>query len=142
MKITPISKFESVIDSAFDKAKAGAELLIENELSLIKCILIKHETAVLEVMKELHDRATAAEAKCVEWLKENGRGGWIDDLRNRAEAAESALAKIELLLRTLLDFHSDSKSHFTEGNRFDVAWIKRKEELEAEAIRALKEGKK
>ena len=31
--------------------------------------------------------------KCAEWLKENGPGGWIDDLRNRAEAAEARADK-------------------------------------------------
>lgn len=100
MKKTPIAKFESVIDSAFDKAKAGAELLIENELSLIKCILIKHETAVLEVMKELHDRATAAEAKCAEldrklWATEESSANQY----NRAEVAESRLEAEKIVRR-------------------------------------------
>lgn len=43
------------ITNAKDQVKAAANVMIETPLELIKCILLKHETAVIEVMKELHD---------------------------------------------------------------------------------------
>jgi len=55
---------EKQIVLAVDKIEACAEVMIETPLHMIKCILMKHEKAVLEVMKELHERAKAAEAKC------------------------------------------------------------------------------
>jgi hypothetical protein len=38
-----------------DQVSAAANVMIETPLELIKCILLKHETAVIEVMKELHE---------------------------------------------------------------------------------------
>ncbi len=43
------------ITNAKDQVNAAATVMIETPLELIKCILLKHETAVIEVMKELHE---------------------------------------------------------------------------------------
>lgn len=54
MKKLPAAQTKS-ITNAKDQVKAAANVMIETPLELIKCILLKHETAVIEVMKELHD---------------------------------------------------------------------------------------
>lgn len=38
-----------------DKIKAAAVAMIETPIELIKAILLKHEQAVIEVMRELHE---------------------------------------------------------------------------------------
>ena len=38
-----------------DKIKAAAVAMIETPMELIKAILLKHEQAVIEVMRELHE---------------------------------------------------------------------------------------
>ena len=43
------------VENAPDKIKAGAEEMIKAPMWLIEQILLKHEKAVLEVMKEMHD---------------------------------------------------------------------------------------
>ena len=50
--------------SAEDKIAAGAELMIETPMHLIRCILLKHEKAVLEVAKELYDGREDAIRRC------------------------------------------------------------------------------
>lgn len=54
MKELTAAQTKSIIN-AKDRVKAAANVMIETPLELIKCILLKHETAVIEVMKELHD---------------------------------------------------------------------------------------
>jgi hypothetical protein len=48
--------------AADDKIAEGARQMVETPMWFIEKILIKHETAVLEVMKELHDRIHVLEA--------------------------------------------------------------------------------
>lgn len=58
-----------------DKVKAAAVAMIETPMEMIRAILLKHEQAVIEVMKELseeRDRAAAAEREacatvCEQW---------------------------------------------------------------------------
>ncbi len=64
----PLSKLhaEAVAKAKTDdeKVKAAAVAMIETPMEMIRAILLKHEQAVIEVMKELseeRDRAAAAE---------------------------------------------------------------------------------
>ena len=45
-----------------DKVKAAALAMIETPMDLIKAVLLKHEEAVIEVMRELHQQQQADEA--------------------------------------------------------------------------------
>lgn len=51
------------VEKAPDKIKAGAEEMIKAPMWLIEQILLKHENAVLEVIKELHDENAALKEK-------------------------------------------------------------------------------
>jgi len=44
------------------KVKAAALAMIETPMDLIKAVLLKHEEAVIEVMRELHQQQQADEA--------------------------------------------------------------------------------
>lgn len=44
------------------KVKAAALAMIETPMDLIKAVLLKHEEAVIEVMRELHKQQQADEA--------------------------------------------------------------------------------
>lgn len=52
------------ITNAKDQVSAAANVMIETPLELIKCILLKHETAVIEVMKELHEEKMRLQQVC------------------------------------------------------------------------------
>lgn len=43
-----------------DKVKAAAVAMIETPIEMIKAIMLKHEIAVIEVMRELHESREAA----------------------------------------------------------------------------------
>lgn len=43
-----------------DKTKAAAMAMIEKPIEMIKAIMLKHELAVIEVMRELHEAKEAA----------------------------------------------------------------------------------
>lgn len=43
-----------------DKNKAAALAMIEKPIEMIKAIMLKHEIAVIEVMRELHESREAA----------------------------------------------------------------------------------
>jgi putative heme iron utilization protein len=43
-----------------DKNKAAAMAMIETPIEMIKAIMLKHEMAVIEVMRELHESREAA----------------------------------------------------------------------------------
>ena len=43
-----------------DKNKAAAMAMIETPIEMIKAIMLKHELAVIEVMRELHEAKDAA----------------------------------------------------------------------------------
>jgi len=43
-----------------DKNKAAAMAMIETPIEMIKAIMLKHELAVIEVMRELHESREAA----------------------------------------------------------------------------------
>jgi len=43
-----------------DKNKAAAMAMIEKPIEMIKAIMLKHELAVIEVMRELHEAKDAA----------------------------------------------------------------------------------
>lgn len=62
-----VAKFNKKnVENAPDKIKAGAEEMIKAPMWLIEQILLKHEKAVLEVMKELHDEKAKLEARIVQ----------------------------------------------------------------------------
>jgi len=46
--------------SADDQNKAAALAMIETPIEMIKAIMLKHELAVIEVMRELHESREAA----------------------------------------------------------------------------------
>ena len=86
---------EKKILSAADKITAGVELMVETPLHFIKCILMKHEKAALEVMKELHERAEKAEAELAEAKRENEEARDIhnSNMNRYAERAEAAVSR-------------------------------------------------
>jgi len=67
------------ITNAKDQVKAAANVMIETPLELIKCILLKHETAVIEVMKELHDEKMRLQQQRDELKKDAERYQWLRD---------------------------------------------------------------
>ena len=60
----PLSKVhqEAIIKAKneTDQNKAAAMAMIETPLEMIKAIMLKHELAVIEVMRELHESREAA----------------------------------------------------------------------------------
>lgn len=60
----PLSKLhqEAIIKArnATDQNKAAAMAMIETPIEMIKAIMLKHELAVIEVMRELHESREAA----------------------------------------------------------------------------------
>jgi putative heme iron utilization protein len=46
--------------NATDQNKAAAMAMIEKPIEMIKAIMLKHELAVIEVMRELHESREAA----------------------------------------------------------------------------------
>ena len=60
----PLSKFhqEAIIkaQNAADQNRAAAMAMIEKPIEMIKAIMLKHELAVIEVMRELHESREAA----------------------------------------------------------------------------------
>jgi hypothetical protein len=46
--------------NATDQNKAAAMAMIERPIEMIKAIMLKHELAVIEVMRELHESREAA----------------------------------------------------------------------------------
>ena len=70
-----------------DQNEAAAMAMIEKPLELIKAIMLKHEIAVMEVMRELHESreaAVRAERQCIkrEWV------GLTDDDKREFAAAQ------------------------------------------------------
>jgi len=64
-----------------DKNKAAALAMIEKPIEMIKAIMLKHELAVIEVMRELHesrDAAVRAEREACAKLCENMTLEWKD----------------------------------------------------------------
>jgi putative heme iron utilization protein len=60
----PLSKLhqEAIIkaQNAADQNRAAAMAMIEKPIEMIKAIMLKHELAVIEVMRELHESREAA----------------------------------------------------------------------------------
>jgi putative heme iron utilization protein len=60
----PLSKMhqEAIIkaQNATDQNRAAALAMIETPIEMIKAIMLKHELAVIEVMRELHESREAA----------------------------------------------------------------------------------
>ena len=60
----PLSKLhqEAIIkaQNATDQNRAAALAMIETPIEMIKAIMLKHELAVIEVMRELHEAKEAA----------------------------------------------------------------------------------
>jgi hypothetical protein len=60
----PLSKLhqEAVLKAKTEeeRVKAAANAMIETPMEMIRAILMKHETAVIEVMRELHESREAA----------------------------------------------------------------------------------
>jgi len=60
----PLSKLhqEAIIkaQNATDQNRAAAMAMIEKPIEMIKAIMLKHELAVIEVMRELHNSREAA----------------------------------------------------------------------------------
>jgi putative heme iron utilization protein len=60
----PLSKLhqEAIIkaQNATDQNRAAAMAMIEKPIEMIKAIMLKHELAVIEVMRELHESREAA----------------------------------------------------------------------------------
>ena len=103
---------EKKILSAKDKITAGVELMVETPLHFIKCILMKHEKAALEVMKELHERAEKTEAELAEAKRENEEARDIHNSNmnryaERAEAAESRCSALEADALAEKELHMD-----------------------------------
>lgn len=69
------------VENAPDKIKAGAEEMIKAPMWLIEQILLKHEKAVLEVMKELHDENVRLRSAIERALADEESGkGWGPDV--------------------------------------------------------------
>jgi len=67
-----------------DQNKAAALAMIEKPIEMIKAIMLKHELAVIEVMRELHesrDAAVRAEREACAKLCENMTLEWKDQPR-------------------------------------------------------------
>ena len=76
-----------------DKNKAAALAMIEKPIEMIKAIMLKHELAVIEVMRELHESreaAVRAEREACAKLCEDGiiKGGEVfaAKIRSRGQA--------------------------------------------------------
>ncbi len=72
-----------------DKNKAAALAMIEKPIEMIKAIMLKHELAVIEVMRELHESreaAVRAERETCARLCEDGiiKGGEVFAAKIRA----------------------------------------------------------
>lgn len=72
-----------------DKNKAAALAMIEKPIEMIKAIMLKHELAVIEVMRELHESreaAVRAEREACARLCEDGiiKGGEVFAAKIRA----------------------------------------------------------
>ena len=72
-----------------DKNKAAALAMIEEPIEMIKAIMLKHELAVIEVMRELHESreaAVRAEREACARLCEDGivKGGEVFAAKIRA----------------------------------------------------------
>jgi len=72
-----------------DKNKAAALAMIEKPIEMIKAIMLKHELAVIEVMRELHESreaAVRAEREACAKLCEDGiiKGGEVFAAKIRA----------------------------------------------------------
>ncbi len=96
----PLSKLhaEAVAKAKTDdeKVKAAAVAMIETPMEMIRAILLKHEQAVIEVMKELseeRDRAAAAEREaCAKVVEASPSYDWH---RFACEAAAAIRARGE-----------------------------------------------
>lgn len=73
-----------------DQNKAAAMAMIETPIEMIKAIMLKHEIAVIEVMRELHESreaAVMAEREACARLCEDGiiKGGEVFAAKIRAK---------------------------------------------------------
>jgi len=69
------------VENAPDKIKTGAEEMIKAPMWLIEQILLKHEKAVLEVMKELHDENARLRGAIERAIADEESGnGWGPDV--------------------------------------------------------------
>ncbi len=90
MKTLTASQAKS-ITNAKDQVNAAANVMIETPLELIKCILLKHETAVIEVMKELHEEKMELKQQRDELLKDAMRYRFIKSLQPSPEGYDAAI---------------------------------------------------
>ena len=65
-----------------DQNKAAAMAMIEKPIEMIKAIMLKHELAVIEVMRELHEENVKLKNR--EWVGLTDKE--IDDLWNKHES--------------------------------------------------------
>lgn len=78
-----------------EKVKAAAVAMIETPMELIRAILLKHEQAVIEVMRELHEAKEAAvlaeREACAKLCETDGmvKGGEVFAARIRARGSHA-----------------------------------------------------
>jgi len=98
MKTQPNQNQKAIIKAKTDadKNKAAAMAMIETPIEMIKAIMLKHEMAVIEVMRELHESREAAvraeNEACAKVLDEMAKeaeeemepSGYIDYCRKKA----------------------------------------------------------
>lgn len=74
-----------------DQNKAAALAMIEKPIEMIKAIMLKHELAVIEVMRELHESREAAvraeREACAKVCAELGEWACVHDIEARGEQA-------------------------------------------------------
>jgi hypothetical protein len=78
------------------KVKAAALAMIETPMDLIKAVLLKHEEAVIEVMRELHQQQQADEAllrQALDAMTNVLAGGDFDNPYADLKAAAAAIGR-------------------------------------------------
>jgi|APGre2960657404_1045060.scaffolds.fasta_scaffold120187_2 DNA-binding protein H-NS len=79
-----------------DQNKAAALAMIEKPIEMIKAIMLKHELAVIEVMRELHEsREAAVRAEREACAKVCEEAGTVEQWDGLSEAADRIRARGE-----------------------------------------------
>jgi DNA-binding protein H-NS len=79
-----------------DQNKAAAMAMIEKPIEMIKAIMLKHELAVIEVMRELHEsREAAVRAEREACAKLCEEAGTVEQWDGLSEAADRIRARGE-----------------------------------------------
>jgi len=72
----------------------AADVMLDQTMSLIKHILMKHETAQLEVMAEMKEEIERYRAACQMALEALERGPWTEDTRIKSNQAIAKLREV------------------------------------------------